>query len=131
MARDQRLQRRRSPARRSRLQINGSTIASLLREVAALVKDVRDPAVHAGGKVSSALPQNDDQAVGHVLAAVIAHALHNRRSSRVANRKAFAGYSIQEDFATGCAVENDIADQNAFLRLKAGVARRKDNNAAA
>ena len=62
----------------------------LLGEVALHVVEVAKAARHAGRHVAPAGAQADNGAAGHVLAAVVAHALHHRLGKRVAHRKALA-----------------------------------------
>ena len=73
--------------------------ASLGRAVG--VEDVRDPSGHAGSEVSSDRAENYDPARGHVLAAMVPHALHHRCRSAVADRKARAGAAGEEEAPAG------------------------------
>ena len=75
--------------------------------------------------------EHDDHAVGHVLAAVIAHALDHRGCAGVAHREALAGDAVEEDLAAGCAVEDHVADQDALLGQEAGGLGRIDDDAPA
>ena len=81
-----------------------------------LVEDVGHAAAHAGGEVTSAWAEHNDQAVGHVFAAVIAHAFHHGRRAGVAHREPLAGDAIEERFATGGAVEHHVADEHVLFR---------------
>src|SRR5208282_6924537 len=83
------------------LEVDRIQIAALFGEVSALVKNVGDAATHAGGKISSAGSEHQNQALGHVFAAVVADSLDHRGRSRIANRKAFASDSVEKSFATG------------------------------
>ena len=89
------------------------------------------PPRHAGGEISPGLAQHDHQALGHVLAAVIAHAFDHRRRAGVAHREPLARHAVEERLAAGRAVEHDVADQNVFLRQERRVARRIDDQLAA
>ena len=90
-------------------------VAAARGEVALVVEDVGDAAAHAGGEVAAGLAENDDEAVGHVLAAVIADAFDHRGRAGVADGEALAGHAVEEDFAAGGAVEHDVADENVFF----------------
>ena len=76
-------------------------------------------------------PSTTTRAVGHVFAAVIADAFNNGGGAGVADREALAGDAVQEDFAAGGAVENDVADEDAFFRQEAGGLRRIGDDASA
>ena len=65
-----------------RLQIDRRAVAALLGEIALLVEHVGDAAAHAGGEVAAALAEHDDEAVGHVFAAVIAEAFDHGGARR-------------------------------------------------
>ncbi len=114
-----------------RLQIDAGLVAAARGEVALIVVDESDAAAHAGGEVAAGRAEHDDDAVGHVFAAVIAHAFDHGCCAGVANRKALAGDAVEEDFAAGCAVEDDVADENAFLGQEAGGLGRIGDDAAA
>ena len=86
------------------LQIDRLQVAALLGEVSALVEDVRHTATHAGGKIPATGSQHQHQAIGHVLATVVANALDNCCRSGISNRKAFACDPVEEGFATGRAI---------------------------
>jgi hypothetical protein len=60
-------------------------------------------------------PEHDDATAGHVLAAVVAHALDDRPGTRVAHGKALAGKAPEES-PTGCgAIEHRVADDHVLL----------------
>ena len=61
---------------------------------------------------------------------MIANAFNNRRGAGIAYGETFACDSVQEDFATGSAVENDVADEDAFFRQEDGVWRVHDDASA-
>src|SRR5260370_20335626 len=86
------------------LEVNRSQIATLFGEVPALVKNVGDAATHAGGKISPTGSEHQDQALGHVFAAVVANALDHRSRSGVANCEPLASNAVEKRFAAGCAV---------------------------
>src|ERR1700722_20235091 len=112
-------------------QVDGAEIAALLGEIAALVEHVGDATAHARGKIAATCSQHEHQAFGHVLAAVIAHAFYYGSGSRISNGKALAGHAVEKCFATGSAVESDVADQNIFFGGETGFARRVHYDAAA
>src|SRR5208337_1331489 len=103
-----------------RLEIDAGLVAAANGEVALIVVDVGDAATHAGGEVAPCGTENDDKAVGHVLAAVIAHTLDDGSRSGVADGETLTCDSVQEDFAGCGAVENDVADENTFFRQVTG-----------
>src|SRR5579864_2402364 len=98
------------------LEINRREIASLFGEIAALVENISDTAAHARSKISSASAQHHDETVGHVLAAVIAHAFDHGSRARVPHRKTLACHAIEKCFAAGGAIERNVANQNIFFR---------------
>ena len=105
-----------------RLKINRVQVAALLGEVSAFVEDIGDATAHAGGEISSAGAEHDDQTVGHVLAAVVANALDHGSRSGIADREALARHSVEESFAAGRAVESNVADDDVFFRREARIA---------
>src|SRR3981189_1380754 len=92
-----------------RTQIDRGSIATLFREVKTLVEYVGQAAAHARGKITAARPEHDDQAFRHVLAAMIAHALHHRRGSGIAYGEALTGHAVEKSFSAGSAVQHDVA----------------------
>ncbi len=114
-----------------RLEIDAGLVAAARGEVALIVVDVGDAAAHAGGEVAAGGTEHDDEAVGHVFAAVVAHAFDHRGGAGVADGEALAGDAVEEDFAAGGAVENDVADQDAFFGQEAGGLGRIGDDAAA
>ena len=100
----------------NRLQVDRFQIAALFGEVSALVKDVSDAATHAGGKISAAGPEHQDQPLGHVFAAVVADAFDYGGRSGVANRKALARDAIEKRLAAGRAIKGNVANQNILFR---------------
>jgi hypothetical protein len=89
-----------------------------------LVIDIGDTAAHAGRKVPAARCPAQPRALGHVLAAVIAHALHHGRGARVADRKSFPGNAVEKRLAAGGAIEHHVADHNVFFGTKPRSTRR-------
>src|ERR1700727_2813203 len=62
---------------------------------------------------------------------MIADAFDDRCSARVAHREPLAGDAAEECLAAGRTVEDDVADEDAFLGQEAGGLRRVDDDAAA
>src|SRR5438309_5882888 len=73
-----------------RLELDHALVAALL-ERAVVVEHVGDAAAHAGGEVATRAAEDHDQALGHVLAAVVADALDHRGDAAVAHAEALAG----------------------------------------
>src|ERR1017187_4365759 len=113
------------------LEVDRFQIAAFLGEVSALVKNVGDTATHASGEISAAGPEHQNQALGHIFAAVVADSLDYRSRSGVANRKPLARDPIEKRFTTGCAVEGNITNQNIVLGGETGPSRRIGNQASA
>src|ERR1039458_4038107 len=106
------------------LKVNRFQIAALFGEVPSLVKNVGDAATHAGGKISPTGSEHQDQALGHVFAAVVADAFDHRGRSGVANRKALASDPVEKRFAAGGAVEGNVANQDVVFGGETGPSRR-------
>src|SRR4029078_8522637 len=78
--------------------------------------------------VSPLLAEYHPRASGHVLAAVVADALHHRRRARVAHREALAGDAAEEDLAADRSVEHRVADDDVLLRHDRALPRRIDDD---
>src|SRR4051794_3241960 len=100
---------------KQRLQIDGFEIAALLSEVSAFIENVSDTSAHPGREISSARAEYQHQAIGHVLATVIANPFHDSGRAGITNRKALASHAVKESFTTGGAVKRYIADDDVFL----------------
>ena len=96
-------------------EIDAGLVAAPDRKVAPSVVDVGDATTHPGGKVPTCFSEYDDGTVGHILAAVVAHTFHDSRRAGVADGKTFTCDAVEKDLARCCTVENDVADQDAFL----------------
>mmetsp|Transcript_5873 Transcript_5873/g.17999 ORF Transcript_5873/g.17999 Transcript_5873/m.17999 type:complete len:349 (-) Transcript_5873:4268-5314(-) len=103
----------------------------LVDEVAVLVEEVAQAARHARSNVAPDRAQAHDRAAGHVLAAVIASALHDRLGERIAHSKALAGAAVYKQAAARRAVEACVADDRRRLGLEAGIRWRLDRDDAA
>src|ERR687891_2394043 len=88
----------------------------MILEAAILVQDIGDTAGHARCEIPSGLADNDNPSSGHVLAAVIAHALDDRTHAAIADSEAFTGHAPNIGLTAGCAVERYIADDDVFFR---------------
>ena len=93
---------------------------AVLGEGAVGVINPGDAAAHAGGEVAARLAQDEGAAAGHVLAAVVAHALHHGRGPGVAHRKPLAGLPAHEQRAGRGPVQRHVADEDVILRHERG-----------
>ncbi len=109
MARDQPEERLDIVFAGHRFQIHFGAIATL-REVARLIENVSDAARHSRGEVAARLAQNDDKAVRHVFAAVIADSFDNGSSAGIAHGKTFAGHAAKKRLAARGAIEAYVSD---------------------
>src|SRR5262249_20389425 len=100
-------------------------------EGAVLVEDEGEPARHAGGEVAAGGAEDDDGAAGHVLAAVVAHALDDGGDARVSHREALAGAPVEERAPGDRAVEDGVADDDLVVGTEGRAARRLDDKDAA
>src|SRR2546421_1053112 len=75
-----------------RAELDHPQVAAAL-EIAVDVADVGDAARHAGGEVAAAGAEHHDAPAGHVLAAVVADALHHGMGAAVAHREPLAGHA--------------------------------------
>ena len=66
-------------------------------------------------EVAPGAAEHDDAAAGHVLAAVVAHALDDGVDAAVAHAEALAGHAADVGLAAGRAVERDVADDDVLL----------------
>ena len=99
-------------------------------EQAGFVIDEGHAAAHAGTEVDAGVAQHDDAAAGHVLAAVVAHALDHRRGAAVAHREALAGHARSKQLAGSRAVEAGVADDDVAAGLVLGRLGREDDEPA-
>ena len=89
--------------------------------LAALVQNVGHAAGHARGEVAAGLADDDDTAAGHVLAAVVADALHDGVDAGVADAEALAGDAADVGLAGRGAVEGHVAGDDVLLGHERGV----------
>src|SRR5690606_23239849 len=100
-------------------------------EAALRVPHIGDAARHAGREIAPGGAQHHHGAARHVFAAVVAGALDDRRSARVAHRKAFAGHAAEEGLAAQRAVQHRVADDDVLGPVAAEVVGRAHDDAAA
>ncbi len=115
---------------RNRLQFHHRHVAAL-GEIARLIQHVSHAARHAGCEVAAGFAEHDDDAAGHVFAAVVAHALDHRDGARVAHRETLAGNAAEVALAGRCAVKHGVSDDDRVLGDDVGVFRRPHDDASA
>ncbi|EAP99266.1 hypothetical protein JNB_03820 [Janibacter sp. HTCC2649] len=93
------------------------------------IEDVRDATGHTGSDVAAGRSEDEDGPTGHVLEAVVAHALHDGGDAGVAHTEALTDASAQEDLAGGRAVADDIAGDDVVLGRERGARVRRDDDA--
>ena len=113
-----------------RLQAHGLLVDPLV-EIPVLVQNVGHAAGHAGREVLAGLAQDHDSAAGHVLTAVVTHALDNGSRAAVADAEALTGHAGDEGLAAGGTVKGHIAGDDVFLGLVADALGRADDDLAA
>src|SRR5208283_2159053 len=92
------------------------------------VVDVGHAARHAGAEVAPGAPEHDYDASRHVLAGMIADALHDRGDSGVAHAEALAGHAADVSLAGGGSVESHVADDDVLVGLERRRGRRIDDD---
>ena len=95
-----------------------STSSGLTR-LAVEVEHVGDAAGHPGREVAPGRAEDERGATGHVLAAVVAHALDDGGGPGVAHAEALADPAAQEELAGGRAVADDVAGDDVLLGRRA------------
>ena len=99
------------------MELNCLQIAEVV-EVAVWIPYIGNSSAHAGCKISSDRAENYSDSVGHVFAAVVAHAFDNGCRSRIADAESFADLSVYVDFARCGAVEECIAGYSVESRIE-------------
>ncbi len=89
------------------------------------VVDERTPAGHPGREVATDRAENDDRAVRHVLAAVVADALDHRHGAGVPDGEALAGAAGAVELAAGRAVEGRVPDEAGLGRRRRAAVQRR------
>ena len=102
-----------------------------LVEVPVLIQHIGDAAGHTGRKVLAGGTQHHHGAAGHVLTAVVAHALHDGGGTAVAHGKALTGHAGDEGLAAGGTVQGHVAGDDVLFRLEGDALRRAHNDLAA
>ena len=92
------------------------------------VQHVGHAAGHARRKVLPGGSQDHCPASGHVLAAMVAHALHHSGGTGVADAEALSGHTVDEGLAAGGSIESHVAHDDVLPRLKPGPPRRRMQN---
>ena len=100
-------------------------------EMAVLVQHIGDTAAHACRKVFAGSSKNHHPAAGHILTAVLAHALNHCIGAGIADGKPLSGHAVYKDLSAGCAVEGYISGNDIFLRLVATALRRINDKGSA
>ena len=75
-------------------------------------------------KLRPVVPEHHHRAAGHVLAAVVAHALDHRVGAGVAHREALAGHAAEIRLAGDRAVQHDVAGDHVLRGLAAELRAR-------
>ena len=83
-----------------------------------VAQEKREPPSHPRPHVPPCSPQHPNHAIGHVLAAVVAGALHYCQGSTVAHRKALPRTTIGMKTAARGAVQASVAANHVFVRQK-------------
>ena len=87
-------------------------LVQLSVELVPLVQHVDDASGHARGEILAGLAQDDNHAPRHVLAAVVAHALHDGAGPGIADAEALARHAADIGLAPRRAVERHVADDD-------------------
>src|SRR5436190_10051102 len=103
--------------RREPFELDHARIAALF-EVSALVQDVGDAAAHAGCEVAAGATEDRHVSAGHVLAAMVTHALDDRRCAAVANAEALTTATVEEGAPAGRAVQRGVTDNDVLFGLE-------------
>src|SRR5215469_8174056 len=88
----------------------------------------RQATSHARTKVNPDATKNNRNAAGHVLAAVVADALNNGRSSRIPDRKPLARAPRREKLPRGRAVQGNITQNHVLSAVLGGKPASADYN---
>ena len=100
-------------------------------EVVVLVQHVGDAAGHAGRKIFACGAQDHHPAAGHILAAVVPHALHHGDGAGVADAEPLAGAAVDKRLAGGGAVQGHVAHDDVFAGVKGAALGRVQHQPAA
>src|SRR5580698_6374163 len=100
-------------------------------ESVVFVEHVGDAAGHAGGEVSASTAENDDDATGHIFAAMVAGAFDHGDRPGIAHGETLTGDAAEIAFALDGAVQHGVADDDGLLGNDGGVGRGAHDNTAA
>ena len=116
---------------RDRLKIDHRHIAATLKRPV-FVQHIGNAARHARREIAARLADDDDNAAGHIFAAMVAGAFDHRDRARVADREALAGDTTEIALAADRAIEHRIAhDDRVFRHDLRGLPGRVDHELAA
>ena len=104
--------------RLERFEIHAGTVAARRAEFAGFIQHIGDASGHAGGEIPARWPKHNDGSPRHILAAVIAHSFDDGRGSRIPHGESLAGHAVEKGLAAGGAIQDHIADDDAFFRAK-------------
>src|SRR5207249_10250517 len=95
------------------------------------VEHERAAAGHARAEIFAGASEDDDRAIRHVFAAVVAEAFDDGDAAGVAHAKAFARAAAREQHSARRAIHHGVADDRVFVRDKFPVSRRAHDDLAA
>ena len=114
-----------------RLEVDHLQVAALGGSRCSSSKTKADAAAHAGGEVAAGRADDDGDAAGHVLAAVVAGPFDDGLRPAVADAEPLAGPAAEERPAARRPVERDVADQDVVLGDEPRRPGREDDDLAA
>ena len=83
---------------------------------------------HAGAEIQAERAEDEDDAAGHVFAAVLADAFDNRESAAIADGKTFTSAACDEKPAGGGAVKDGVSGENVAAAGGGGTGRDGDSS---
>ena len=89
-------------------------------------KNVGEAASHAGAEIQAERAEDEDDAAGHIFAAVLADAFDNREGAAIANGEALASAACDEELAGSGAVKNRVARENVTAARGGGAGGNRD-----
>mmetsp|Transcript_90221 Transcript_90221/g.255078 ORF Transcript_90221/g.255078 Transcript_90221/m.255078 type:complete len:770 (-) Transcript_90221:2977-5286(-) len=95
------------------------------------VQEERDASAHARAEIGAGAAEDHNHAPRHVLASVVADALHHRGAARVANGEPFSGNAREEHLSGGGAVQSCVARDDRLVALEWRRGRLVDDQRAA
>ena len=94
------------------------------------IQNIGRTAAHAGSKIASCTSQNNYRTTGHIFTTMVTNTLNNSVHATVTDAEAFTGSTADIRFTACCTIEGNFADNNIFVRIKAYIAVRIDNQLA-